>query len=75
MIKLKVGTHGEILIPKKIRESLGIKEKGNVLIEIKRRSVIVKVPRSEDIAQKWKSADKHDVSKWKIGSDLYEEVF
>lgn len=76
MAKLKVGTHGEIVIPKKIRDALGLvrgrkvvfKLKGSVLeLQAEERDVIKEM---EEDAKRYGS----DVSKWKMGDELYEEL-
>lgn len=48
MITLNVGRKGEIVIPKKIRESLGIIEGGTVKAELKGKTLEINPP-NEDI--------------------------
>ncbi len=77
MLKLKLGSKGEILIPKKIREQLGFTRDRIIILEIKEKSVELKAS-NEDIVKKWEEyAKKHniDISKWVYGDELYEEEF
>ena len=77
MFKLKLGAKGELIIPKKIREQLGLVRDKIILLEIKDKSVEIR-PATEDILQKWEQrARKHNqnTSKWIYGDKLYEDVF
>ena len=77
MMKLKLGSKGEIVIPKKIREQLGLSKESTIILEVKEKSLILKAS-SEDIVKKWEErAKKHDykVSEWTYGDKLYEEIF
>jgi len=77
MIKLTVGTRGEIVIPKKIRESLGIVRGRSVMLSIKDHAVEVRPAEIDAIATMEARAKRlHvDVSKIRMGNDLYREVF
>jgi len=80
MIQLHVGKRGEIVIPKKIRESLGIKKENNIFLEIKADAIELRAlpKKNEDIMAKWAAQAKKEnvnISKWKMGNELYEEVF
>lgn len=77
MLKLKLGSKGEILIPKKIRDQLGFTRNKTIILEVKEKSVEIKAS-NDDIVKKWEEhAKKHriDVSKWVYGDKLYEEEF
>lgn len=77
MFKLRLGRKGEIVIPKKIRESLGFLRDRPVVLTIKEKSAVLSVMQ-EDIVQKWGERAKknhQDVSKWLFGDKLYEEEF
>lgn len=77
MLKLKLGTKGELIIPKKIRDQLGLSRDRTIILDVKEKSAEIKVA-TEDLIQKWEErAKKHslDVSKWIHGDKLYEDVF
>jgi len=77
MIQIKLGTKGELIIPKKIREHLGLSRGRIVMIEVKDKSIEIHAQR-EDIASKWEALAKKervDVGKWRYGDELYEEIF
>ena len=77
MLKLKLGVKGELVIPKKIRDSLGFKD--NVILTIHKNKIELAPENGEEILNKWeKFAKEHgvDVTKELIyGDKLYEEVF
>lgn len=77
-ITLKVGPKGQIVIPKKIRESLGIIENKTIELEVKDKKIEFKATPSRDLVAKWREHARKsnaDVSKWVMGDQLYEEVF
>ena len=77
MIKLKIGGKGEIVIPKKIREYLGLTKNKTVTLSVEDKKIVLK-PDQSDIAAKWTMlATKHreDTSKWVRGDAMYEDVF
>lgn len=77
MIQVKLGTKGELVIPKKIREHLGLSRGRMVMIEVKDKSIEIHAQR-EDVAGKWEALAKKehvDVRNWKYGDELYEEIF
>ena len=77
MLKLKLGSKGEILIPKKIREQLGFTRNKTIILEIKEKSVELKTS-DDNIAKKWEERAKKykvDTSKLIYGDKLYEDVF
>ncbi len=76
-IKTKVGARGQFVIPKVIRESLGIVDNSDILIEVKDKSMEIR-PLTEDIAAKWEKIarqEKADMKKIVYGDKLYEEEF
>lgn len=77
IIQLKIGTRGEIVIPKKIRESMGFERDKIILLEMKDK--IIQLHQAEtDIVKECEERAKRanvDVSKWIYGDKLYEEIF
>ena len=76
-MQLSIGTKGEVVIPKKIREQLGLARQRTVFADVKGKSLII-TPVREDIADVWERRAKQlkiDASKWKLGDELYEEIF
>ncbi len=77
-VKVKLSSKGQILIPKVVRESVGLKENKSAMLEVKDDSVVIR-PLSEGdlVARAGQRARMHggDVSKWVLGDKLYEEVF
>ncbi|MFC1648490.1 AbrB/MazE/SpoVT family DNA-binding domain-containing protein [Nanoarchaeota archaeon] len=77
MIKLKMGARGEIVIPKKVREYIGLSKDRKVILSVKGKSLEIK-PAPTDIVQRWEAHAKEldeDVGDWLMGDDLYKEVF
>jgi len=77
MLKLKLGTKGELVIPKKVREYVGLSRGKPVLLELEGKSIRIRTT-DDDIVKRWEEfAKRHrvDVSKWTYGDKLYEEVF
>ena len=77
MIQLKLGAKGELVIPKKIRESLGMSREKKIVLEVKGKTIILRssaddiVKRCEERAKKY-NWDPKDVL---YGDKLYEEIF
>ena len=67
------------MIPKKVREHLGLVPERKVILEVKDKSVVIRPAISgEDIIRKWEERARRlniDVSKWVLGDMLYEEEF
>ena len=79
-VKIKVGARGQIVIPKIIRESLGIAENNVVILELQDKKLfLVANERNKDIVKRWEEIAKKegtDVTKnIKYGDELYEEIF
>jgi AbrB family looped-hinge helix DNA binding protein len=76
-VKVKLGSKGQLVIPKVIRNSLGLIENKFVILDVKEKSLEIKAL-DEGIVEKWRNiAEKEglDVSKELIyGDKLYEEV-
>jgi len=52
-IRLKVGPKGQIVIPKVFREAYGIKEGGEVIVELGENGLIIKrAPNTEELLKK-----------------------
>ena len=77
-IKVKLGSKGQFVIPKVVRESLGLTENRPLILEVKDKVVEIK-PLREDVLKEWEDVIKKEgteVSKKLVyGDRLYEEVF
>ena len=78
IIKSKIGSRGQIVIPKIARDNLGLIEGSSVIIEMTEDEIRIKSA-NNDILSRWsKIAEEKgmDVKKEiKYGDKLYEEVF
>ena len=77
-LKVRLGKKGQLVIPKVVRESIGLVEENDVILEVKEKSVVIMPFRMEDVVQRAKEIAKKlggDTSKWVYGDKLYEEVF
>ena len=78
MMQLNIGSKGEIVIPKKIREQLGLIKKRKIILEIRDRGIFLHPPADEDTVEEWENlAKKYNfkTSDLVYGDKLYEEVF
>ncbi|MEM3004969.1 MAG: AbrB/MazE/SpoVT family DNA-binding domain-containing protein [Candidatus Bathyarchaeia archaeon] len=78
-IKIRLGEKGQLVIPKVVREHVGLHERGYAVIEVKERSLEIKQIAKKDVVKEWREiAEKHggDMSRMKFiyGDRLYEEV-
>lgn len=77
-IKVKLGTKGVLVIPKVIRESLGLTEDKVIILEVKDKTLEIRAA-EEEIPEKWRAvAEKEgfDVAGNLVyGDKLYEQVF
>ncbi len=77
MMQLSIGAKGELVIPKKIRESLGLTRDRKVILEMEGKTIKLKVA-DDDIVKTWEERAKlyHlDLKKLVYGDKLYEDVF
>lgn len=77
-IKVKLGSKGQVVIPKVIRDSVGLAENEIAIMEVKGGIVEIKPLKDMDIIKKWEEMarkDKANVSKWIYGDKLYESEF
>ncbi|MBI2175735.1 AbrB/MazE/SpoVT family DNA-binding domain-containing protein [Candidatus Woesearchaeota archaeon] len=78
IIKVKLGGKGQLVIPKVVRESIGLKENSQALLEVKEKTVEIRPLSADDIVERAREmARKHggNVSKWVYGDRLYDEEF
>lgn len=77
-IKVKLGEKGQLVIPKVIRESLGITENRTIILEVRDKTIEIKAF-DEEVPEKWRAiAEKEglDVERNVVyGDKLYEQVF
>lgn len=77
-IKVKLGAKGQLVIPKVIRESLGLTENKIIILEVKDKTIEIKAL-DEEIPEKWRAiAEKEglDVTNSLLyGDRLYEQIF
>lgn len=77
-LKVRLGKKGQIVIPKVIRESVGLIEETDVVLEVKEKAIEIKPFPEEDLVKKARERAKKyggDTSKWVYGDKLYEEEF
>lgn len=79
-VKVRLGEKGQIVIPKVVRESIGLKENCSALLEVKEGVIEIRaLPSSEFVERSRERARKYggDLKKqgWVYGDKLYEEVF
>ena len=78
VVKVKVGSRGQIVIPKILRDNFGIFENSEVLIEADEDGIRIKPVRT-DIVERWEEIARKegvDVKKDLLyGDKLYEEIF
>jgi AbrB family looped-hinge helix DNA binding protein len=79
-IKVKLGDKGQLVIPKVVRESVGLKENTSALLEVRRNVIEIRPLPSGDLVQRSRERAKKyggDIKKegWIYGDRLYEEVF
>ena len=78
--KVKLGSKGQLVIPKIVRDSIGLRENESALLEVKEGAVEIRPLSGEDLVSKSRErANRHggDIKKlgWIYGDKLYEEVF
>lgn len=78
IIKVKLGDKGQLVIPKVVRESIGLDASQPALLEVKDKFVELRpLPSGDIVKMAADRAKKHggDVSKWVYGDLLYEREF
>jgi len=79
MMQLNIGAKGEIVIPKKIREQLGLVKERKVILEVKDKVIYLHTPSDgEEVVKEWEGLAKKykfKASDLIYGDKLYEEVF
>ena len=80
-IKVRLGDKGQLVIPKVVRESVGLKENGSALLEVKENVIEIRplssggnwVENARQMAEKYGG----NIRKlgWVYGDKLYEEEF
>jgi AbrB family looped-hinge helix DNA binding protein len=78
-IKVKLGNKGQLVIPKVVRERLGLKENADALLEVKENLIEIRPLPSGDLVQRSRERAKKyggDIKKqgWVYGDRLYEKV-
>jgi len=77
-IKIKLGERGQLVIPKVIRESLGLAENKTIILEAKDKTVEIKAL-DEGVPEKWQAiAEKEGLNVTRsliYGDRVYEQVF
>ncbi|MBI4173528.1 MAG: AbrB/MazE/SpoVT family DNA-binding domain-containing protein [Candidatus Aenigmarchaeota archaeon] len=77
-VRIRISSKGQVVIPKIVRESIGLRENTTATMEIKEKSVEIRPFPVENIAKKWKAvAEKHggDARKLVYGDRLYAKEF
>jgi len=77
MMQLKLGAKGELVIPKKIREHLGLVKNKIVVLNVKDKTIEITSPKHDVLQACEERARKYNLNKKDIiyGDKLYEEVF
>ncbi len=76
MMQLKMSPKGEVVIPKKIREQLGLLAGRNILLTVQDKEVVLKPVVQQSIIRKWAERAKEinlKSSEIVHGNDLYEQ--
>ena len=78
-IKTKIGARGQLVIPRMIRESLGITDNTDVILEVDKKIISIKSFKDKDIFLAWKEIAKKEGCNVKkelqYGNLFYHEVF
>ena len=78
-LKVRLGPKGQFVIPKVVRESVGLRENASALLEVKEGAIEIRPLDDSDLVEKAiRRAKEHggDIRKlgWVYGDRLYEEV-
>jgi AbrB family looped-hinge helix DNA binding protein len=79
-ITVKIGEKGQLVIPKLIRESVGLLENRPAILEVKEKAIEIRPFPEEDLVKKWRERAREyggNLKKlgWVYGDRLYEEEF
>ncbi|MEM2897495.1 MAG: AbrB/MazE/SpoVT family DNA-binding domain-containing protein [Candidatus Bathyarchaeia archaeon] len=79
-IKVKLGEKGQLVIPKVVRESVGLRTNSQAILEVKEKKIEIMPFPEENLVDKARNRAKKyggDLRKlgWIYGDKLYEEVF
>ncbi|MEK6960911.1 MAG: AbrB/MazE/SpoVT family DNA-binding domain-containing protein [Nanoarchaeota archaeon] len=77
MVRATVSARGELVIPKHMREEIGIEKNATVFLEVRDKVLHVRRIEGDPILRMEERAKRNnvDVSKWVRGNQLYEEEF
>ncbi|MBI2126702.1 MAG: AbrB/MazE/SpoVT family DNA-binding domain-containing protein [Thaumarchaeota archaeon] len=78
IIRVKLGDKGQVVIPKVVRESVGLSRNGLAIVEVKEKEIAIRPLKVENIVEDMRERAKRygiDVSKLVYGDKLYEEEF
>ena len=77
-LRLRVGSKGQIVIPKFVRESLGIKRRGHVVSELREGEFVIKREFGIDELLRWLRETRRpiakDVSRLSLEDEMLEAV-
>jgi len=77
-IKVKLGDKGQLVIPKVVRESIGLVENSIIVLDVKDKAIEIKAL-DANVPQKWQAVAEReglDVTKRLVyGDKLYQQVF
>jgi len=79
-IKVRLGPKGQLVIPKVVRESVGLHENASAVLEVKEKAIEIRPLEASGLVERAsRRAVEHggDIKKlgWIYGDRLYEEVF
>ena len=77
MIQLTLGSKGEVVIPKKIRDYMGLSKNKKIILELKEKTILLHPIKTDIVKQCEERAKKYNLDPKKItyGDKLYEETF
>ena len=78
IIKVKLGGKGQVVIPKVVRDSIGLRENSAAIMEVKDKKIEISPFSKKEFFREIEERVKRsgaDTSKWVMGDDLYEEEF
>ncbi|MBI4438541.1 AbrB/MazE/SpoVT family DNA-binding domain-containing protein [Candidatus Woesearchaeota archaeon] len=78
IIKLKLGDKGQLVIPKVVRDSIGLSPSKHAILEVKNKKIEIRPLTEQDVVKAAEDRAKRagaDVSRWVYGDRIYEEEF